>query len=144
MQFGKDTIQLGVPFKSKDKPGMGISISRTAAKNYFTFDLRSLDRELLTDSIDISKVSLIFTMNNNDTVKIKSLAKGHYDYTVDRTKESVMIFIHAYLTDRQVDILQKDKIATLHFYTDDNKFITLPITNSEKRRFKNAIGYLVN
>jgi hypothetical protein len=143
IQFGKDTVVIGVPFKPKDKPGMSFAFSSTKNKTYFSFDLRSVNELLFSDSLKVDDSYLLLTMSNNDTIKITPLKNFGPNNGRFKSPEAISTFLNNYLNLEQIITLAKHKLVNVKYYYKNNTYLDLPITRREKDKFKYAVNYLL-
>ena len=143
VQFGKDTIVIGVPYKVKDKLGMTFDFSTTKNKTHFLLNLRSVDMKLLSDSVKIDSSYLLLTMNNNDTLKIIPLKALPPYHGVIKRSGTITVFFNSYLNLERLITLAGHKLANVKYYINGQSYIDLPVTSLEIDKLKKAADYLL-
>src|SRR5476651_502368 len=127
-QTGKDTVVTGVSYQVADKLGMTIGIVKTKSENTFSFSLRTNDLRI-SDTLDVFKTSLVFTMANGDTIKVRSANKAPLAH-IPRVRGAIQLFMSGYLTKRQMNLLFDKDIAHIAYCVDNNA-VELAITDDE-------------
>ncbi|SDT01706.1 hypothetical protein SAMN05216490_2305 [Mucilaginibacter mallensis] len=143
VQFGKDTIVMGAPFKIKDKPGMSFDFSTIKNNTNFVFVLRLSDSTLIADSIKVDSSYLLLTMNNSDTLKIMPLKALRSPYGLTKSSGAIMISLRSYFNLERLTALAQYKLIDVKYYLNEDTYINLPVTTLEADKLKIAVGYLL-
>lgn len=145
VQFGKDTVVLGKPFKAKDKIGMSLDFSGSKGGFKCTANIRSKSPVLLNDSIDLHKSYLCLSTADGDTVNFvpDKASPQRLHHGVIKTNGTVTVFITTYLSAGQFAKLNKARLSNIRLYIDNNTYADIPVNDIEKNKLQYAINYLL-
>lgn len=142
-QTGVDTVQMGVPFHTYEKKGMTISITRraNASQYHFSLALRSDTMHIKPVVIDTFKTALLINTTNGETLTLKVSTRLNPMRRYE-LMGAVSVFLQAWLTDVQLNIIKDKDIKSVYFCPNYNDRIMLAMTNDEKEKFKRAVNYI--